>query len=179
MTDFPSSQWLRAGIVLGLGSLSNTLGDVMHLANISAGTSAVWPTASTAYFFPQMVTTTTVVRQMLHENGTAVSGNVDVGIYDELGTRLVSRGGVAQAGISSIQVHDITDTVLGPGTYYLALVLDNTTGTIMRGVPHLGVLRTCGVQQMATAYPLPTTATFATLTTGTIPSIAAVGAAVA
>jgi hypothetical protein len=57
---------------------------------------------------------------MLVLNGATASGNMDVGIYDYAGTRLVSSGSTAQSGTSAFQDFDITDTLLGPGIFYLA-----------------------------------------------------------
>jgi hypothetical protein len=112
-----------------------------------------------------------LVTQISHENSTTVSGNVDVGIYDEWANRKVSKGGVAQAGSLALQVHDVTDTLLPPGLYYKAFVLDNATGQVNRGTAPAVVARSCGVKEMATAYPLPATATLVGCTTAFQPAM--------
>jgi hypothetical protein len=117
---------------------------------------------------------------MYWTNGTAVSGNIDVGIYipDENNpvtvTRLVSGGGKAQAGTSAKQSYDITDTVLGRGTYYFAMSLDNTTGTLAG--PNWAsafVAAGVGAAVVETAYPLPATATLATFAGTLMPALCA------
>lgn len=102
-------------------------------------------------------------------NGTAVSGNVDIGIYDESGTRLVSSGSVAQTGTSVIQIFDITDTLLGVGLFFLAMAVDNTTAQFFRRTANAAHLRTLRVYQTASAFVLPTTVTFAAPASGYYP----------
>lgn len=159
MTDWPDSIGDRPSTVLNTASPISAAGDQLVIGGGTLTTSAVWPTASTAIFLPCMLREQRTVYQLSHENGTVVSGNVDIGVYDERGTRLVSRGGVAQAGTSTIQLHDVTDTVIGPGVVFLAMVLDNITGTALRTSTPAVQMRACGVCTMASAYPLPATAT--------------------
>lgn len=124
--------------------------------------SAVWPSANRAILVPFEIGSPRIVTQMAWRNGAAVSGNVDAGIYDLLGNRIVAVGGVAQASTSTQQAGDLTDTVLRPGVYLMALVLDNTTGTIPRwAVPTANIMGVHGIRQADTAYPLPSTITIA------------------
>lgn len=134
-----------------------------------AASSIAWPTANTAVFVPFHVYTPTVVKQIGWFNGSAVSGNVDCGIYDAAGTRLISTGSTAQAGVSTIQTVDVTDTLLGPGLFYMAFAADNITATVIGIVPTLQRGRVLGLVEMATAFALPATATFATLTGNVVP----------
>jgi hypothetical protein len=122
--------------------------------------SATWPTASLAIYYPFSVTQNVTFSTLFCLNGTVVSGNVDVGVYTQDGRKIVSSGSTVQAGTSTLQVFTVAATTLGPGTYYMALALDNTTATIFRGIVGQ-VLRTrfTGMMQQATAFPLPTTAT--------------------
>jgi hypothetical protein len=122
-----------------------------------------WPVANLAFFIPFRLPTVVVVTLMFAYNGAAVNGNLDLGIYDASGNRLISSGGVAQAGINQIQTLDIPDTKIGPGIFYMAIVLDNIVGTIFRQTPSTIYLRMMGIVQMANAYPLPLTAVFATM----------------
>lgn len=140
-------------------------GGLYELGEFVGGTwnSGAWPTANLAIFVPLEVYTPRVITQLATVNGTAVSGNIDVGIYDLAGNRLVSAGSTAQAGTSTVQVFNVTDIALKPGVYMLALALDNTTGTITRSSTiTTQMLRVAGVQQMASAFPLPSLATYAT-----------------
>jgi hypothetical protein len=139
------------------------------LGNIASG---VWPSANLAIYIPFFLVEPVSIAQLFLYNGSAVSGNVDVGLYAEDGTRLVSTGSTAQAGTSMLQFFDVTDTWLGPGVFYLASALDNTTGTTQRVAPsNVMVLSVQGVAQQASAFPLPAAATFAALTFSYLPYV--------
>lgn len=111
--------------------------------------------------------------------GSVVGGNFDIGIYDRFGNRMVSSGATAKAAASTEQIVDVTDTVIGPGHYYLAMAADGTNNYI-RTMPTgtstvpLQKARLYGCLQMATAYTLPDPATFAAYATSAlVPQIAA------
>jgi hypothetical protein len=89
-----------------------------------------WPSANLAIFVPMPIASPFIATQMWVVNGATVSGNIDVGIYDIQGNRLVSIGSTAQAGTTSNQTFNITDTLLSPAVYYLAVALDNATGIV-------------------------------------------------
>lgn len=135
------------------------------------GAGAVWPSANRAIFVPLLLRSQIQVKRLFALNAAAVSGNIDVGIYTFDGTLIVSTGGTAQLGIVQPQFFDITDLTLPPGKYYLAAALDNITGTNQRSNPAIVICRGIGILQMATAYPLPTTAVFATVASAYIPAI--------
>lgn len=128
---------------------------------LAAGSSGTWSTANRAYLFPFRTDRPAIVKQLFWENGAAVSGNVDCGIYTLDGTLIVSTGATAQSGTSTSQVVDIADTLLGPGLYWCALVLDNTTGTVMRSVVAERNVQNYGYLFAASSYPLPATITLA------------------
>lgn len=170
------SQWPAASDSINyitVHSVSSILEGInKELTSIGASSfaSAVWPTANTAFFIPTFVAEQVLVTQLFSQNGSAVSGNIDVGIYTMDGTRIVSSGSTAHASGNANQLFNITDTLLGPGVFYLALALDNVTGAITRylmptSVPS-GVL---GVCEMATAFPLPAMATLVTTATNYVP----------
>lgn len=146
--------------------------DILGPSN-SIENTAVWPSANRAIFLPVEIAVPRLVKQLAWLNGAAVSGNVDAGIYDLAGNRIVSVGGVAQTGTTTIQIADITDTMLRPGVYFLALVLDNTTGAIRR-INTIGTnfMRVGGIQQASTAYPLPSTVTLANPASAYVPLMA-------
>jgi hypothetical protein len=150
---------------------------VCSLAGQAAGSFTIgavaYPGANTAFFVPFRLSRAVLFKLLFAWNGAAVSGNIDVGIYSRDGTRLVSSGSTAQAGTSVIQTFDVTDTLIGPGVFYLAIAMDNGTGQITRFVPGLAVGRLLGMAQMATAFPLPATATLAVFTTNFAPIIGA------
>jgi len=128
-----------------------------------SSSSAVYPTADLAIYIPVVVAEPVVIRKLATANGTAVSGNLDVGVYDARGTRLVSAGTTAQSGTTTEQVIDVTDATIGPGLFYLAVTLDNTTGTFFRGGPVAPLAASIGIlsEQLGTGAALPSTATWA------------------
>lgn len=146
----------------------------------STAAAAAWPSANTAYFLPFFIHSPWIARKMACGCGTTGSNNVDMGIYNVDGVRLVSSGAVAR--VASSEVYgDITDTLLMPGWYYMALVC-NATANIVFATPSgtspvpLQKARLSGVLQMASAYTLPATATFAALSSAIIPAVSIYGA---
>lgn len=155
----------EAGVGLGIFNGANV--------GMDGYSSSAWPAgANTAVFIPFLVGKEITFSTMFWVNGTVVSGNVDVGVYSQDGTKIVSKGSTAQSGTSAIQIVTVTTTTIGPGLYYLALVLDNATGTIA-SYPIGQVLKTkfTGAAQMASAFALPSSATFATLGQDSLPLV--------
>lgn len=123
--------------------------------------SATWPTANRAQYFPFTLEEKETIFQFAWLNGTAVSGNVSVAVYDITKKQLIE-GHTAQAGTSVIQLLDIADTTLAAGNYYMGMSMDNTTGQMFRSIqPTAMILQACGVQTQTGAYPLPDPAVFA------------------
>lgn len=166
--DFPSQQLnMPHEACVHVGSLAAStcnLGEFSVL-NFAA---AAWPAANRAIFVPFVLDVAELAQQMFWENG-AVAGTSDIGIYDELGNRLVSSGATTNAG--TIQVANIADTSLAPGVYYLALLASTvTTQTYWSGAVNVSALRAAGVrQQDVGAATLPATATFAALASSYLP----------
>jgi hypothetical protein len=132
--------------------------------------SATWPANNTGYMYPFSLNEPRKALQMWVYNGTVASGNIDLGIYDAAGTLLVSLGSTAQAGTSALQIGNITDTELAPfTTYYAALALSSTVGTVFRmtGSVNVGQVRATGLVQIS-AFPLAS-GTFAQLTNNYLP----------
>lgn len=170
--DFPGSLVLPrdVGVISTwmLGSLGPGAGNI----GVVSGTH---PAANRAIFVPFRNSEPMLVRQLAHYNGSAVSGNIDVGIYDHRGTRLISAGSTAQSGTSVWQLFDVTDTTIGAGLFYFAVALDNTTGTSTRHNLATSIGQLLGCMQMASAFPLPATATFAAIAATGVPSVVATG----
>ena len=169
MPDFPVAIRPMDSVVLSPAS-PQSIGRDLSGMGISAAT-AGWPAANRAIFMPITIYNPITVVKMFIENGASTSGNIDVGIYDSDGAIIVSSGSTAQSGVSATQEFDITDTLLNPGLYYLAAAMDNTTGTVLRWGLSGAVARGIGVAQMASAFPLPSTATFAALASSFIPGV--------
>lgn len=140
-----------------------------------SGTSTAWPSANLAIFIPMRLARPEVAYKITIGAGTTAAGNFDVGIYDAFGNRLVSAGATAKAA-STEQDINIADTRIGPGLYYLGMSADGTNnymGASPAGSSPVPVQRArlAGTLEMASAYVLPATATFAARTTSFIPSI--------
>ncbi|MCH8745139.1 MAG: hypothetical protein IIB31_05770, partial [Chloroflexi bacterium] len=95
--------------------------------------SGAWPTANVAVYMPFTVHDDFPVKQLRFANGSTVSGNVDIGVYDSDAdglprTRLISAGSTGQTDTFDIQLFNVATTTLVAALYYVAGVLDNTTG---------------------------------------------------
>lgn len=119
------------------------------------------PEANRAYFIPFYLPDTFTVTSLIYGNGAAPSGNVDLGIYDEDGVRLVSSGSTAKPGVGGPRAIDVTDTVLTAGRYYWGYAQSNTAAVFGWTHSALIVNIMSGALQQASAFPLPATATFA------------------
>ena len=102
-------------------------GLMTDMKSITSAASATYVAANRAHYIPFVVSEPITVVQLFAYNGATASGNIDMGIYDAKGTKLVSIGSTAQAGTNALQTFDITDTVLGSGRFYLAVAMDNAT----------------------------------------------------
>lgn len=171
MPDFPLDRPLNS-ITISTYS-RESLGFALAALTPSVSASAVFPSANLAIYIPFTVYETITIVKLSILNGAAVSGNVDVGIYDAGGAKIISTGSTAQSGTSAIQTFDITDTVLSPGLYYLAIAMDNTTGAIENVTVTAIDVEALGVFQEASAFPLPSSATPAAFAQTVLPLILA------
>jgi hypothetical protein len=169
--DFPLTEGIldHPGII---GSYTDgSLGDVFLLNSVGA---SAWPAADRAIFVPFCLSEPQLVKKMLWFNGPTVSGNTDAGIFDMAGNRIISTGSVAQAGTSATQIADVTDTLLRPGLFMLAMAADNATGTYRsQSGTNAQTFGAFGLQQAATSFPLPSSVTYANVATGYMPIVAA------
>lgn len=143
-----------------------SIGTELAAAAVAAPATAVYPSSLRVYYVPFRISQQCTVLKMFTENGAAVSGNLDVGIYNETaagmpGTKVVTMGSTAHAGLNQKQELDIADQVLNPGRYYMAIVVDNTTGAFISVSTLLGSIARAGgiMQETLGAMPLPATAT--------------------
>lgn len=150
----------------------NSVGTDIRGTAATPATSFAWPTANLAMYFPFQVFRPATIIRIAINNGNAVAGNVDAGIYDFGGAKIVTKGSTAQVNITNIQFLDITDTLLNPGLYYMALALSNITGTVAgwTGLTQM-VMQGAGCLQQASAFPLPTTITRAVFNQTVAPMI--------
>lgn len=161
-----------------IGTLStagegSALMDTMIALN-SPTQSGVWDAVNRAIYTPVIVSVPVTVFQMALTVVTSAAGNVDVGIYDYLGNRLVSAGVTAIAA-SGVQAWDVTDTYLTPSVYYLAGWCSTvTTASFQMFNGAQTATRVAGVQNEGSlASGLPATAAFSAATTNKVPLIVA------
>lgn len=177
MGSFPAGLVLPDNVITtSIGSL-NSIGGGAGALGVFSG--AIWPLADLAILVPFRLSSPCKAQVIAVINGGAASGNVDAGIYDCVGTKLVSAGSVAMSGTNAIQSFDVGDTLLGPGLFYMAFVVNNVTAQFIRWVPAVYFLEVVGCAQMASAFPLPAIATLATITNAYVPQMAVFGRALA
>jgi hypothetical protein len=174
MADWPSTPMLNfQNQVIHAGGTGSLLWDYGNMGGTTFGVAGAWPANNLALYIPFLVEQTCTAYKMAFEVG-AQAGNYDVGIYSEGGVRLVSKGSTAVPG-AGLAVVDITDTLLTPGVYYMAMNVDTTTTlTIQRIVAPASIfLQLAGMQQQAVgAVTLPNPATFANPGQAYVPSVA-------
>ena len=108
MADWPSYFPPEASGVLSTAGPESLVAQYMDAATLNFATARALG-ANIAHYMPVLVESQITVFKMSIIIG-AQAGNVDVGIYNEAGTRLVSAGSTV-AGAAGIQIFDVTDTV--------------------------------------------------------------------
>jgi hypothetical protein len=144
--------------------------DAAGMTNSAMNIATTWQSVNRAVFAPFYVQQQVTIYQMAIEI-TTTGGNCDIGIYSMSLVRLVSTGSTVTAA-AGIQVFNITDTVLTPGTYFAALSFDGVTAAIRAASGSTTLAAMAGVRQQATGFVLPATATVATATASMWPYIA-------
>ena len=169
-----STPTVGGAATMPLPNISPYSPESIGVAIAAAGVTAVTfnnnnPTTNKAWFFPFVIGQTITAAKLFILNGTAVAGNIDLGIYDSTFARLVSTGSTAQAGTSAIQSVDIADTVLTAGLYYLAYAGDTAAGQTFFGVLSqiaAAAMVSAGCFMQTSAFALPSTATPASIDPG-------------
>ena len=129
-----------------------------------------WPTANLAIAMPFSIPYAVTIRSAFWQNGGTLSGNVDCGVYNEDGTKVITTGSVVQAGATTTQNASLSATTLAAGSYYLVLCLDNVTGTFYRLAPGgTQYLQGAGCQQATAAVPMGASLTFANVANNLFP----------
>lgn len=172
MSDWPLVQLLTLPTIHTYSHESVGIQFVSVDEKMTEELSTAYPLANRAIYIPFSMSARRTLRKLFCWNGAAVSGNVDMGIYDHSGVRLQSNGPVAQAGINSIQVFNITDTRLTEGMFYMAIWLDNIIGTLFVNAPaNVLLVVAAGMHQETVAGGLPSVATFARPTSTYVPQM--------
>jgi hypothetical protein len=147
------------------------VGEQLSANSVAAAASAVWPTANTAIYIPLLVTEDITVTKLWWHNGATASGNVNMALYTGAGAQVsgTETGSTAQGTINVIQEVNIADTALTAGLYYIAIVMDNTTGTMFRHSVGAAINRAMGLATEAGVFDLPANATLATANSAYVP----------
>lgn len=110
-----------------------------------------WAANNRAVYVPVSLPRRFTVAQFFSPNATnSTTGNVDYGLYDAFGARLVSTGTTSRAGNTNntMQYVAITPRSFPPGKYYLAVVFSSTSAQVFAAVAaNLNYLRAAGVLQ--------------------------------
>lgn len=117
--------------ILTIGQFADT---AYGLVVFSAGPTFLafnWGTANLARYRPLTLPQRFTVARFMTPNGNA-TGNVDMGLYDFAGNRLISTGSTARVGTNAMQYINVTNQSFPPGLYYLAMVCSSTTSQVMR-----------------------------------------------
>ena len=125
---------------------------------MGGATSVVWDTANNAYYFPFRLYDWATAYQLLFWVGATSDGNIDMAIYDAQLNRIVTAGSTAMsATVNTVQELNITDTILAPGDYLLAVACSSGLGTTFVSVNTADeiALATFPVYMQASAFPLP------------------------
>lgn len=113
--------------------------------------------ANEAMFYPFTIDEPRTYAVVIWANGAVVSGNVDAGVYDADGQKKFTTGSTAQSGTTTTQIVTLGSTqTLQPGRYYLAIVMDNTTGQFVLVNPGTINTRGAGARSRTNSFPLPT-----------------------
>lgn len=158
-------------IAIGTTSPESVGIDSIHVGTASQAAGQAWPAVNRAIYIPFVVYSEIIATKMNVVVGTA-SGSIDIAIYTADQSRLVSSGPTSVAGSSAIQTLDITDTTLGPGVYYMAMLCTNTNATFTACTPGAPVTGAFGVLSQAVgAATLPNPATFAAAVNTYVPFV--------
>jgi hypothetical protein len=162
--------------VAGFLSGGSPIPDTLFVTGTVSVVSTVWPTANAALWIPVLVRKAFLVEGFMWYNGATVSGNIDVGIYTGELAKITSLGSTAQSGTNAAQAPTVTPVWLDPGVYNLAVAMDNGTGTLRAAAlsSNAGgaIGRLAGMGSMASAFPLPSTLTYATPATNSLSTLA-------
>lgn len=152
---------LLPGVAVTISTMSRE--SVGGIKGIGSASSSTWDAANRAFYIPVRISQAILLAQFFVLNGATVSGNIDVGIYDIAGTKISSSGSTAQAGVNAIQTFNVTDIAIGPGLFYLAGSMNNTTGAVANSSLSSAVVgdKAMGCFMQNTAFPLPATWTIA------------------
>lgn len=185
MSDWPRINPAPPAIAISPGSDLSSIYDGLLAWGIGGEIVTQAWVANLAMYVPFVISDHIVVQRGVWENGATVAGNVSIGIYDsEQNCCIDNNGGYAEShtamsGASAAQERAFANNItLEPGLYYMGFASDSATATLSTCTlaADASVLRSLGVFEQTSAYPLPTPkATFAACTRTFAPYFALVG----
>lgn len=161
----------RAGPVFTTTSILGA--KVRHVGTSTVPASAAWPTNNQAFLIPFPVAGPVTIAELFFKAGTTPgTTNYDLGIYDENFKLLASLGATAAVNTTDAVLPVGGGALAAPlglqrGRYYLGMSSASTALTVQGFVWTNQTARAFGLQQMATAHPLPATFTPASYSTQT------------
>lgn len=143
-----------------LGVYSVGLGVAAGHTGIGVGT---WQANNRIVYIPFWLPWSYVATSMFWVNGSTTTNNVDVGIYRDLfglpSAQVFHTGSTAQSGTADLQ-QVACNVALPPGSYWFAIQLDSTVGSISRVNPSVLTMEQWGcLTQTPGTFGLPATAT--------------------
>jgi hypothetical protein len=133
-------------------------------ANFGQGSSAqAWTTADLVHYAPIRVKRHVIAVKLWFGSEATGTNNIDIGIFNRAGTKIISTGLVAKPASNTCSVQDITDTPLAPDLYYMGMTCVSATATFnmwnLTNAPDLSAqgFRT---EQLGAGAALPSTATW-------------------
>lgn len=128
------------------------------------------------HYVPFRIDVASTAVKMYYVVGSTSNGNVDMGLYDYEWNYLISSGSTAQGSTATLQELDITDTLLLPGRYWMAIVSNSTTATFYgSGVVDELAFPALPAYTQASTFPLPTSTATVAKTTASTPVIPFIG----
>lgn len=163
-----STQLNRGGITGRGNHRAIATGDV-GIATTTQGTDTT-PVVTETYIARVFVPINATLTGVAILNGSAVAGNVTVGLADNTGTVIAQSASTAQAGTATLQSIPFASAVqvLGPGTYFVMVQFDSTSARFRSHA--LGVFPT--TKQTSQTYGTLTSFTPPTTFTATVGPVA-------
>jgi len=172
MPLFPSQT--LAGLPQNYVSTYDAEGPLLADTLITNGTwtaTSTTPNANQGYFYPVIVRTPMTIQYVTILNGAVVANsNMDLGLYDEFGNRVLSTGAVSQlsASASTYQKFLLASNVsINAGLYFAAAVFTSTNNRFAsNGAMSAARGRAAGMlEAVSIGTTLPATVTYAAKTT--------------
>jgi hypothetical protein len=130
-----------------------------------------WIAANRAYYVRVILPRPVNILSLFWINGSAVAGNIDIGIYDgDTLKKIVTSGSIARSGTNALQRHTPTNPILlKAGVYFFAHSSDTTTNsrTVSSLFTSVAVADLVCLFAESSAFPLPDPITPASVPSGT------------